>query len=118
MIDLVQRLRREKTELQRLERERIVLADAPQYVLDRIDARIASLDASHRMLLCQIAKMVPGYNIALHWAVGNMGFNEAVGTVRYNRRRGGCFTFGMPDRAVIAVWVEGGRVVRSKTIDW
>ena len=118
MIDIVQRLRLEKAELQRLERERIVQTDAPEAVLDRIDARIASLDASRRVLLCQIAKMAPGYGIALHWAVRNMAFDESIGTIRFNRRRGGCFTFGMPDRAVIAVWVEGGRVVRSKTIDW
>lgn len=118
MIDLVQRLRLEKAELQRLERERIVQTDAPQVVLDRIDARIASLDASRRVLLCQIAKMAPGYGPALRWAAENIAFDESKGTVRFNRRRGGCFTFGMPDRAVIAVWVEGESVVRAEPIDW
>jgi hypothetical protein len=119
MITLIRRVRCEKVEMHQLERERIQLAGvARQAVLDQIEIRMAELDASRKVLLGRIAKLMPGYNNALRWAQANMGFDEAIGTVRFNKRRDGCITFGMPGQPVMAVWVEGGEVVRSETIDW
>jgi hypothetical protein len=71
-------------------------------------------------LLHDIAKQTPGYAVALHWAVEKYGFDVAVGTVRYNKRRDGCYTFGMPGRPVMAVWVDArdGSLVRAGPIDW
>jgi len=58
--------------------------------------------------------------VPLHWAIENYGFDEAIGTVRFNKRRGGCYTFGMPGMATVAIWVnaQDGTVVRSGPIDW
>jgi hypothetical protein len=70
--------------------------------------------------LHDIAEKTPGYSIALRYAVENYGFDESVGTVRYNERRDGCYTFGMPGRPVMAVWVDArdSSLVRAGPIDW
>jgi hypothetical protein len=82
------------------------------------DGRIADLIAWRASVLHAIAKQIPGYDVALAWAVENLGFDLAAGTVRFNKRRDGCFTFGMPGRPVMAVWVDGGKVVRAEPIAW
>jgi len=118
MITLIRQVRSEKIELHLLERERIRLAgSARQAVLDQIDRRLAKLDTSQNVLFGRIAKLVPGYDAALRWACDIAGFDDAVGTVRYNKRRNGCFTFGMPGRPVRAVWVIDGEVVHANTVD-
>jgi hypothetical protein len=113
--------RREKVELRLLERERALLVGrANECVLEKTDKRIRSLDASRVVLLGGIETLVPVYPMAHERAVENNDFIEAVGTVRFNRRRDGCFTFGMSLGDVIAVWVDkaAGSVVRSEAIDW
>ncbi len=117
MIALIRQLRSEKAGLHRLERERVMLPDASQTLRDEIDARIALLDKNRQVLCSRIAKLAPGYDNALQWAIHTMKFDEAIGTIRYNYRRDGCFTFGMPNRLVMAVWVQGGSVVRAEPID-
>lgn len=118
MISLIRQSRSEKVELRLLERDRALAAiSASQRVLDRIDERVHRLDASRVQLLHSIARLVPGYSVALAWAVKNMGFDPDMGTVRYYKRRG-CFTFGMPGRPVMAVCVHDGEVIRADEIDW
>lgn len=96
----------------------MLAGSANECMLERIDQRIACLEASRVQLLHSIAELVPGYSIALGFAVGNLAFNEAHGTVRYCKRRDGCFTFGMPGQPVNAVWVVGGIVKRSEPMEW
>lgn len=95
-------------------------SDGRDHVLAELDRRIADLSTSRAALLHDIAKLTPGYSVALEWAVKNMGFDKAIGTVRYNKRRGGCYTFGMPSQPVMGVWVDvaSGAVVRCGPIDW
>ncbi|HEY3294958.1 MAG TPA: hypothetical protein VGL38_05950 [bacterium] len=114
---LIRRRRQEKVELRRIERERAMAAGvAPQAVLDRMDAGIAALDVGRTILLDRIAKLIPDYDAALAWACGHAAFDPAVGTTRYYKQHGGYFTFGMPGRSVIAVWVQDGEVVRANTL--
>ncbi|HEY3294027.1 MAG TPA: hypothetical protein VGL38_01160 [bacterium] len=103
-VALIRRSREEKVEMRRLERERALAAGvAAQAVLDCIDQRIAELDASRNVLLGKIAGLMPGYNQALDWACTNARFNPSIGSVRYYKRNGGYFTFGMPGREIFAV---------------
>ena len=104
---LLDRSRIKKTELRRLEQQRVVLLLKPGS--DGRDHLIGELTASRAALLHDIAKQTPGYAVASHWAVEKYGFDVAVGTVRYNKRRDGCYTFGMPGRPVMAVWVDASR---------
>jgi len=120
---LLDRSRIEKKELQHLEHERVLLSREPasasrDHSLAKLDLRIEELDASRKILLHEIAKLTPGYAAALQYAIKDLGFDPAVGTVRFNKRRGGCYTFGMPGMATVAIWVENGSVVRSGPIDW
>lgn len=106
-----------------LERERITLSsesDSParDHMLENLDQRLDQSKKNMTKLMSDIAKLTPDYSIALAWAVQNMGFDEATGTVRFNRRRKNCYTFGMPGQPVIAVWVEQGKVSRAEPIDW
>jgi hypothetical protein len=96
---LLDRCRAEKAELRRCEKARVALGLEPESVgrnhaLAEIDRRIAALSASRVTLLHDIAKQTPGYAVALHWAVEKYGSDVAVGTVRYNKRRDGCYTDG------------------------
>jgi hypothetical protein len=115
VVTLIRHSRREKVALCVLERERaLVAASAPQAVLDRIDEQIRRLDQSRVGMLGCIASLVPGYSLARQHAVCTFGFDPAVGTIRFNKRRGRCFTFGMPGQPVIAIWVQNGEVVRAE----
>jgi hypothetical protein len=89
-------------------------------MLDHLDRRITDLSVSRVKLLHSIAKLTPGYSFAGGYAVENPGFDEAVGTIRFNKRRDGCYTFGMPGKPMMAVWIDlvSGAVVRSGPIDW
>jgi hypothetical protein len=122
LVELIRHLRREKVELHDIERKRVKIdaessGTARSKMLDKMDERIAELYASRRKLLHEVAKMTPCYPAALRYAVNKYGFNEAIGTARYNKRRGGCYTFGMPGMPVMAVWVDAGAVVKAEPID-
>lgn len=122
LVALIRHSRSEKAQLRQLERMRAMAAAerSDDHVLDTLDERIRSLDVSRVKLLHGIAGLVPGYNIALGFAVETLGFDEASGTVRYCKRRKGCFTFGMPRQSIISVWVDvpNGKVERAEPIDW
>ena len=87
------------------------VSEGRDHLLDELDRRIADLSANRVTLPHSIAKQTPGYAVALQWAVG---------TIRFNKRRDGCFSFGMPGQLAIAVWVDSasGTVTRSEPIIW
>lgn len=120
---LIRYFREAKALHHQLERERIALASEPpsearDHMLETLDNRIDETNKNMVGLMTDIAKLTPDYAVALAWAVKNMGFDEGIGTVRFNKRRDNCYTFGMPGKPVMAVWVEGGKVVRTEPIDW
>jgi lipoate-protein ligase B len=120
---LLDRCRTEKAELRRCEQTRVALGLEPEsagrdHMLAELDRRIAVLTANRTTLLHDIAKLTPGYSIALRYAVEMLGFAPTEGTVRFNRRRGGCYTFGLPGQPVMAVWVDvaSGAVLRAEPL--
>ena len=122
---LIDRSRIEKADLQKCEQQRVILlleqeSVGRDHLLADIDRRIAMLATSRVALLHKIIKLTPGYSIASRYTVENYCFDEAIGTVRFNKRHNGCFTFGMPKRPTMALWVDvaSGTVMRSGPIDW